>query len=234
MKRMINNAENLEHIYFIISDIDFFDSQEYTLNDKNGEPYKLAEHIRYCADYSMPCIIFSSDYLQGGWLLVSFPTIDHAKGIYEARFTKSDTNEHSMCTVNVNFKTSKLTTISTAEEFLSADNVKTLFGSQSIIGTGNIDLYRHQLTLNYDGEYETLSLIVYSSSNLNVDSLQDLTTLLKPNSNTLYFGNTTTSVTPYTFQIIYDNNVWKTGPISEDVGKPNNNITSVSDIVTTI
>lgn len=95
-------------------------------------------------------------------------------------------------------------------------------------------VYKHQLTLNYDGEYETLSLIVYSSSNLNVDSLQDLTTLLKPNSNTFYFGNTTTAITPYTFQIIYDNNVWKTGPVSEAVGKPNDNITSVSDIVTTI
>lgn len=126
-------------------------------------------------------------------------------------------------------------TINKAEdELLSADNVKTLFGNQSIIGQGNIDLYRHQLTLNYDGEYETVSLIVYSSSNLNVDSLQDLTTLLKPNSNTLYFGNTTNSITPYTFQIIYDNNVWKTGSIREGEEKPNNNITSVSDIVTTI
>lgn len=130
--------------------------------------------------------------------------------------------------------TDKLQVVTTDENFISEDNVKTLFGNQSIIGQGNIDLYRHQLTLNYDGEYETLSLIVYSSSNLNVDSLQDLTTLLKPNSNTLYYGNTINALNTYTFQIIYDNNVWKTGPISEATGKPDNNITAVSDIITTI
>lgn len=95
-------------------------------------------------------------------------------------------------------------------------------------------VYRHQMTLRYDGEYEILSLIVYSSNNLNVDSLQDLTTLLKPNGNTLYFVNTISSLTAYTFQLIYDNNVWKTGPISESTGKPDNNITLINDIVTTI
>lgn len=96
------------------------------------------------------------------------------------------------------------------------------------------NVYRHQMTLYYDGEYEQLSLIVYSLSNLNVDSLQDLTTLLKPNSNTYYFVTTISSLTLYTYKLIYDNNVWKTGPISESIGKPHNDITSISDIVTTI
>lgn len=96
------------------------------------------------------------------------------------------------------------------------------------------NVYRHQMTLRYDGEYEILSLIVYSSNNLNVDSLQDLTTLLKPNGNTLYFVNTITSLDSYTYQLIYANNVWKTGPISESTGKPENNITLINDIVTPI
>lgn len=95
-------------------------------------------------------------------------------------------------------------------------------------------VYRHQMTLRYDGEYEILSLIVYSSNNLNVDSLQDLTTLLKPNGNTLYYVNTINSINAYTFELIYDNNVWKTGAISESTGKPENNITLINDIVTTI
>ena len=93
-------------------------------------------------------------------------------------------------------------------------------------------MYRHQLTLTFDGEYGSESLIVYSSSDLNVNSLENLTTLLKPDSNTLFYGNTITSITPYTFQIIYDNNVWKTGPMDEELGKPNSTITAVSDIVT--
>lgn len=221
MKRMINNAENLEHIYFIISDIDFFDSQEYTLNDKNGEPYRLAEHIRYCADYSMPCIIFSSDYLQGGWLLVSFPTIDHAKGIYKARFTKSDTNEHSMCTVNVNFKTSTLTTTSTAEELLSSDNVKTLFGDQSIIGEGNIDLYRHELNFRGNNNTSTITLVYYSSNKLPVDSAQDLTTITKAVNKT-FIACTGFNDKDQTLLrgngICFENNVWKFGYCYYDQG----------------
>lgn len=96
------------------------------------------------------------------------------------------------------------------------------------------NIYRHQMTLRYDGEYEILSLIVYSSNNLNVDSLQDLTTLLKPDGNTLYYVNTITSITTYTFQLIYANHVWKTGSISESTGKPENNITLIHDIVTPI
>ena len=60
---------------------------------------------------------------------------------------------------------------------------KTLFGNKSLLGTGNIDLYTHYITLEtsqsalqqYSG---TLILRVVSSSNIPVDSLTDLNTLL--------------------------------------------------------
>lgn len=61
---------------------------------------------------------------------------------------------------------------------------KTLFGNQSIIGTGNIDLYKHQVKLVIDGlvnnvEYTGNAYIdIISSNNLTVDSLTDLKTLL--------------------------------------------------------
>ena len=120
--------------------------------------------------------------------------------------------------INYDNITDKLTITSTEENYLTdVDAPK---------------MYRHQLTLTFDGEYGSESLIVYSSSDLNVNSLENLTTLLKPDSNTLFYGNTITSITPYTFQIIYDNNVWKTGPMDEELGKPNSTITAVSDIVT--
>lgn len=62
-------------------------------------------------------------------------------------------------------------------------NVKTLFGNQSIYGSGNIDLYRHKI------EFETLytqtnkgqaqlSFEVISSSNIPIDSLTDLFTYI--------------------------------------------------------
>ena len=60
---------------------------------------------------------------------------------------------------------------------------KTLFGKHSLLGTGNVDLYTHYIKLEtpqsalsqYNG---TLILRVVSSSNLPVDSLANLNTLL--------------------------------------------------------
>ena len=62
---------------------------------------------------------------------------------------------------------------------LREDNVKTLFGNQTIHGTGNIDLYRHSIVLykNAEGKPEYCSFNFYSSSNLKVASLTDLITL---------------------------------------------------------
>lgn len=220
MKRMTLNAAELDK-YIILNDHFGFTTEVLQEASKHEPWSKIVEVINSIK----PVLVYDQDNVS---LFIGNTNTD------TMYLTTLYNNSSTSYTLEYDKETDQLRIEKAEETFISEDNVKTLFGNQSIVGTGNIDLYRHQLTLNYDGEYETLSLIVYSSSNLNVDSLQDLTTLLKPNSNTLYFGNTTSSITSYTFQIIYDNNVWKTGPISEDVGKPNNNITSVSDIVTTI
>lgn len=124
--------------------------------------------------------------------------------------------------------TDKLQIEYTEEEMLSADNVKTLFGNQSIIGTGNIDLYRHQISLTAD-EY-TCNLEVYSSSNLLVDSVQDLTTLLKPTTNTIY--NVVSSIgNAYSGRLYYTGTLWK---IDLYGGGSNLNVSTITDIVTTI
>lgn len=51
---------------------------------------------------------------------------------------------------------------------------KTFFGDMTLYGDGNIDLYRHFITLN-----DTIYLEYLSSNNLTADSLQDLTTVTK-------------------------------------------------------
>ena len=51
------------------------------------------------------------------------------------------------------------------ETFISEDNIKTLFG-QSILGTGNIDLYRHYLKVS-DNNGNTANFEFISSSNIN-------------------------------------------------------------------
>ncbi len=55
---------------------------------------------------------------------------------------------------------------------------KTLFGTNSILGTGNIDIYKHVINFT-DADGDTFfNMVVYSSVLLIVDSLTDLKTLL--------------------------------------------------------
>ena len=65
-------------------------------------------------------------------------------------------------------------------DLLSSESVKTLFGNQSIVGTGNIDLYRHNICFASTGSdlIVKIRFIVISSKNLVADSLTDLKTLL--------------------------------------------------------
>lgn len=63
-------------------------------------------------------------------------------------------------------------------------NVKTLFGNQqSIYGSGNIDLYRHNVKLTAVANSLTIAECIFtviSSSNVAIDSLTDLFSVLKP------------------------------------------------------
>ena len=71
-----------------------------------------------------------------------------------------------------------------SKTLLCAEGVKTLFGNQSLPSTigGNIDLYRHIIRFStQSAEYSSgiyAYAVVISSSNLNVDSITDLKTLL--------------------------------------------------------
>ena len=64
-----------------------------------------------------------------------------------------------------------------AHHLLSDHNVKTIFGNSiySKNGTGNIDLYAHDITIT-KGTGKAF-LTVYSSKNTNIDSLDDLKTI---------------------------------------------------------
>lgn len=67
-------------------------------------------------------------------------------------------------------------------------NVKTLFGNQSIYGSGNIDLYRHIVWIKNDtsGHKVYITVHVISSSNTPIDSLTDLFTVLSAYANEWY------------------------------------------------
>lgn len=66
-------------------------------------------------------------------------------------------------------------------DLLKKKGVKTLFGNNSIVGTGNIDLYRHVINfvgLGADAQVDPAFIIIISSSDVKIDSLTKLFTAL--------------------------------------------------------
>lgn len=55
---------------------------------------------------------------------------------------------------------------------------KTLFGTSSLLGTGNIDIYKHVINFTDADGNAFFNMVVYSSKSLVVDSLTDLKTLI--------------------------------------------------------
>lgn len=159
---------------------------------------------------------------------------------------------NAILNVSISYKpdTDTLTTNYTEETFISEDNVKTFFGEQSIIGQGNINLFRHTLGFikakaEYaDTEYRML-ITYYSSKNLKVDSLQDLTALTKASSTNkvilmgIAFYNTETGQGANTIYdgycgVQFDGSNWRFRRATDTNTPTGEAITSVSDIVTTI
>jgi hypothetical protein len=119
-------------------------------------------------------------------------------------------------------------------DLLSSESVKTLFGNQSIVGSGNIDLYRHIVELNINtGNGVTAYAVIISSKNLIIKSLADLKTVLGNTFNYPIqgFGQTDSSegIIAYlmTDRFVYCNTSYTTTSVSWA------NVT-ISDTVTTI
>lgn len=227
--------------YLVVNDIDFKYTQNYITEDI-PDAKKLVDMIRYCYENQVPLIIY--DYSHDRvWNSTYFADEQNATLIsYDSdRLYMVDLSYNGVDTLEVNY---------VQEELLIADNVKTLFGEQSIIGQGNIDLYRHTLGIikakaEYaDTEYRML-ITYYSSKNLKVDSLQDLTTLTKASSTNkviltgIAFYNTETGQEANTIYsgycgVQFDGSNWKFRRATDRSTPTGEAITSVSDIVTTI
>lgn len=137
--------------------------------DTVPEAKMIAETVKYCYDNKVPLIIFDETNSE----------------IWISTQLASDTECHVTRTINNEILTTFIDVYDNhieinpySEEMLSADNVKTLFGTQSIVGQGNIDLYRHQLILTNTNDV-SVSYIIDSSNNLPIDSPQDFVTVTK-------------------------------------------------------
>lgn len=195
--------------------------------DTVPEAKEIAKTAKYCYENNIPMIIYDAGSNET-WISTQCAS--------ETECNISRTIDDQILTAFINMYDDRIEVSAFSHEMLSADNVKTLFGNQSIIGTGNIDLYRHQLTLTYlNSETETnvrIQFEVYSSNNLNVDSLQDLTNLLKPNNISSFIGFSLDESNQL-YSIRYVSSIWEVAQIMPPPYdyKP---VLSVEDIVTTI
>jgi len=130
-------------------------------------------------------------------------------------------------------------------DFLNASNVKTLFGNQSIVGSGNIDLYRHLITLTcYSSTGKVVVHIMFISSKpQKIDSMTDLFTAMSDYAEEEYpatgYGNGSYSdiviigVTPSSTGGIVVND--GSGlPFTEEFGAAQGGQIEVTDTVTTV
>ena len=124
---------------------------------------------------------------------------------------------------------------------------KTLFGNKSLLGTGNVDLYTHYITLEtphsalqqYSG---TMILRVLSSSNIPVASLTDLNTLLHNTEKTIdcsgFFTITERGKTYNIFKLDWKGSVANStfGYIGEGLSEDESTslFTTAADVVETI
>lgn len=212
MKRMITNAETLEHLIFKANDIEFGDSNVYKLSELL-EAKSLVKYIKYCYDNNMPLIIYeyANDRV---FIATNFGS--------DTEVYLSYLNDSINSILSLTYDGQDTLSVSVEDKaFISEDNVKTLFGDQSIIGTGNIDLYKHELNFRGNNNTSTITLTYYSSNKLPVDSAQDLTTITKA------VNKTFLACTGFNDQdqtllggngICFENNVWKFGYCYYDQG----------------
>ena len=169
---------------------------------------------------------FDSLYVDGSLVannLYLYETIDFP-GSASLKYSEED-SEFIFSNVETEFS-AHLPLSHAEEEILTDKNVKTLFGNQTLYGSGNIDLYRHQLQFK-DGKTLYFAEII-SSSNLKIDSLQDLTTLTKATTNfkIVLYDETDAGANEI---LIYSGSIWE-----YDIAGEAATFTTITDVVTTI
>lgn len=170
------DARELEKFIFLTGYFHF--QTEVLENVLEDELYgKLYKELQFCADnITSKGVLITDTYSNALFIGTIFE--DNTMQLINLYNNQADIIDINI--VNDN----ELSITKETETFLSEDNVKTLFGNQSIIGQGNIDLYRHDLIIyhnrtSYDDYTYKVYITYYSSNSLKVDSVQDLTTLTK-------------------------------------------------------
>lgn len=225
------DARGLEKIKVVeVKNYNLANTETYEKVSTINELKELINVIKNMKDYStqFPLILVNviPDDSESHTFLCVIPYDEQSENNKTIHYTEEYPDSIVYYTLTYDVQKDTINIIVENEKFLTEDNVKTIFG-QDITGTGNITLFRHQLALTAD-EY-LCNLEVYSSSNLKVDSIQDLTTLLKPTTNSMYIVVSKTG-NAISGRLYYTGSVWKI-----DLGGNSDlNVSAITDIVTTI
>ena len=232
MRRMPLNAEELEKFTFI--------------NGKFGLTDEVLENVSKDSEYckivkafnaNKPVIVYDESNVE-----LTIGTVN--QNVMNLSNLKNNSGTNYQLTYDK--ANDKLTIVSATENFISEDNLKTIFGEQSLIGTGNIDLYMHELVISHqpadstEVKYEVY-LTYYSSSSLKIDSVQDLTTLIKPSVGKKLYGvvlvtrpgepsEFSTGLVGIVYQSTIGGNVWQV--LAANDSTSDIYINSISDTVT--
>ena len=162
------DAKNIEKFIkgqVVLYDIDFSSSDSRNF-DTTPEAKELAKTIKYCYNNQIPLTIYESN---NDWVFISYWFEDEMNA-HLIRVQPNITEE-----ILIQVYENRIEIIRTEEEILTSDNVKSVF-NKSIIGSGNITLFRHIITITTSSQ-DFILLEYISSNNLKVDSVQDLKTL---------------------------------------------------------
>lgn len=224
----------------VVNDVNFEVTPGQDINVYNfntvPEAKTIAETVKYCYENDIPLIIY--DTKGGIWVSTAFASNT------ECYISRTINNE--IMTAFIDTYDDYIEINPVHEKMLSSDNVKTLFG-QTITGTGDINLYRHEIITStgrtsYDETEYKVYLTYYSSNNLEANTPEKLTTLTKANTTTilrgivLEFANADVQNATVSGKYSGVNYVGPDGWTLEKTigGSDGTAITSVSDIVTPI
>lgn len=175
MRRMPLNAESLEKFLFISEKFNFQNEEAIENASQDKLFYKIVNAI--LSGISAPLIIFDE---YNGNIYVGFISDDST-----AYATYSASNANSILEFEYHGDTDTLNIHLHDEFYLVDDYIKTIFG-QDITGTGDITLYRHQITIRFGADNKEVHYVVYSSSNAQITDYDKFIAVADPISNFNY------------------------------------------------
>ena len=208
MRRMPLNSGELEKIKVVeVKNYSLVMNETYQKVSSINEFKDLINILKNIKDYSnqFPLLLanINLDDSESYTYLCVIPYDEQSEFRHVIHYIDTFPSSHVYYTLTYDEEEDTITISVKEKSFLTEDNTKNIFGI-SIVGTGDINLYRHELFIN------SATFIIYSPNKLSINSPQDLTSVVKPDNFSIFMGAIYSSdLPPLTVVLYYDNGIWK-------------------------